>query len=153
MKTRYMMTFAFLAGIAAVTLAQDITPTQGNQEGPVKWVDITATLPAVGNIEAVEKWHYGRLENLTRLGTGDVMLEIRNKEGNTARVICPFDPFVTLAQVSLWYEGPKQLPGRRDYIERMVAFSADADGRVIGLVSLEPLPRNGRRIARAFGPR
>ena len=40
---------------------------------------------------------------------------------------------------------------QKHYIERMVAFDADRSDRIIALVSLEPLPRNERKIARAVG--
>ena len=124
-----------------------------NDTGPGKWVELSFRLPAIGNVEKVSKWTYGRLVNLSYIGDNDVALTIRTAEGPVQRVICPKLPFHALAQVSSWMRASETSISAKEYTERMVAFAADETGRVIAMVSLEPLPRDGKRIARAYGKR
>ncbi|MEE9130617.1 MAG: hypothetical protein V3T84_11415, partial [Phycisphaerales bacterium] len=118
-----------------------------------KWVELSFSLPAIGNVEEVSKWTYGRLVNLTYIGENDVSLEIRTAKGPVQRVICPKVPFHALAQVSSWMRASDTSISAKEYTERMVAFTADETGRVIAMASLEPLPRDGKKIARAYAAR
>ena len=71
--------------------------------------------------------------------------------GGMVTLICPREPFGELAHASRWMENRSNpFPSVRDYIERQIAFDADETGRIIAMASLEPIPRNGRRIANAM---
>ncbi|MCP3902362.1 MAG: hypothetical protein GY715_01905 [Planctomycetes bacterium] len=137
---------AFIAGQAARPQQQQPQP----QVGSVTWIEKSFRLPAVGNVDAVKTWKYGRIERMSRMGENDAILDIRFAEGGTRRVLCPHGPFVELARVSNWFQSGQAGPSGRDFVERMVALDFDADDRVVALVSLEPLPRNARRIADTF---
>ena len=57
-----------------------------------------------------------------------------------------------LARASNWVvpeTGNTQLV-RADYVERMVAFDVDADNRIIAMISMEPMDRDRRRLARGL---
>ena len=90
---------------------------------------------------------------MSYVGNDDVALTIRTAKGPVQRVICPKLPFHALAQVSSWMSDTESSVSAKQYTERMVAFAADETGRVIAMVSLEPLPRDGKRIARAYDKR
>jgi len=142
---------AALASLAAVTLGLAPRPMQAPPPpGAVAWIEKTFRLPAIGNIDAVKAWKYGRIERMSRMGDRDAILEIRDAQGATRRVLCPHGPFVELARVSNWFTSGQAQPSARDFVERMVAFDFDENDRIIALASLEPLPRNARRIADAF---
>jgi hypothetical protein len=98
----------------------------------------------------VKAWKFGRIERMSRMGDADAILEIRDRQGNTRRILCPHEPFVELARVSNWFASGQAQPSARDFVERMVAYDFDANDRVIALASLEPIPRNARRIADTF---
>jgi hypothetical protein len=151
--TKKVMLVVFIFGVLAISQINVATPQ--TEPASTQWVDLSFRLPAIGNIEAVKTWEYGRIASMSRRGADDVLLTIRDKSGQTRQVVCPAAPFADLARVSNWMtdsgqSAAGQLPTTRDCIERMVAFSADNTDRVIGLASLEPLPRRGRRIADAF---
>ena len=109
--------------------------------------------PAVGNIEGVKQWRFGRLESVDRrLDNPDIALTIRIMDGSTVTIVGPPDPLIDLAFQSNWVAGEnKAMPTRPDYAERMIAFDADATGRLIAMASLEPLNRNRNRLFRALG--
>ncbi len=144
---------SFVAIALAVTTTQFVAAARQEDKGPGKWVELSFRLPAIGNVEEVSKWTYGRLVNLSYEGENDVSLEIRTAKGPVQRVICPKLPFHALAQVSSWMRAGETSISAKEYTERMVAFTADERGRVIAMVSLEPLPRDGKRIAKAYGAR
>ena len=143
----------FMAIALVVTTTQLVATAWQDDKGPGKWVELSFTLPAIGNVDQVSEWTYGRLVNLTYIGANDVSLEIRTAEGPVQRVICPKLPFHALAQVSSWMGATETSISAKEYTERMVAFTADETGRVVAMVSLEPLPRDGKKIARAYGKR
>ena len=149
--TGIVLGFVALAFLIAST--QFVTAAMQDDTGPGKWVELSFTLPAIGNVDQVSEWRYGRLVNLTYIGENDVSLEIRTAKGSVQRVICPKLPFHALAQVSSWMRASDTSLSAKEYTERMVAFTADETGRVIAMVSLEPLPRNGKKIARAYDAR
>ena len=80
-------------------------------------------------------------------------MEIRDGGGREHRVWCPRIPFEALAVESNWSANTNQFPTRKEWIERMVAFDFDQDDHIIAIVSLEPLPRDTKRIARAYDSR
>ncbi len=143
----------FVAVALVVTTAQLLAAARQDDKGPGKWVELSFTLPAIGNVDQVSEWTYGRLVNLTYIGENDVSLEIRTAKGPVQRVICPKLPFHALAQVSSWMRASETSISAKEYTERMVAFTADETGRVIAMVSLEPLPRDGKKIAKAYDVR
>lgn len=144
---------SFVAIALVVTATQLVAAAWQDDKGPGKWVELSFTLPAIGNVEEVSEWTYGRVVNLSYIGENDVSLEIRTAKGPVQRVICPKLPFHALAQVSSWMRASETSISAKEYTERMVAFTADETGRVIAMVSLEPLPRDGKRIARAYDAR
>ncbi len=148
-----VIALGFVALAFAFAATQFGTAALQNDTGPGKWVELSFSLPAIGNVEEVSKWTYGRLVNLTYIGENDVSLEIRTAKDPVQRVICPKLPFHALAQVSSWMRASETSISAKEYTERMVAFTADETGRVIAMVSLEPLPRNGKKIARAYDAR
>ncbi len=148
-----VIVLGFVAVAFAFAATQFGNAALQNDTGPGKWVELSFRLPAIGNVEEVSKWTYGRLVNLTYIGENDVSLEIRTAKGPIQRVICPKLPFHALAQVSSWMRATETSISAKEYTERMVAFTADETGRVIAMVSLEPLPRDGKKIARAYGAR
>ncbi len=148
-----VIALGFVALAFAIAVTQFGIAALQNDTGPGKWVELSFSLPAIGNVEEVSKWTYGRLVNLTYIGENDVSLEIRTAKGPIQRVICPKLPFHALAQVSSWMRASDTSLSAKEYTERMVAFTANERGRVIAMVSLEPLPRDGKKIARAYGAR
>ncbi len=149
--TRIVLSIVAIA--LAVTITQFLAAARQDNQGPGKWVELSFTLPAIGNVDQVSEWTYGRLVNLTYIGENDVSLEIRTAKGPVQRVICPKLPFHALAQVSSWMRASETSISAKEYTERMVAFTADETGRVIAMVSLEPLPRDGKKIAKAYDAR
>ena len=143
----------FVALAFAVASARFVTAAMQDDTGPGKWVELSFKLPAIGNVEEVSQWTYGRLANLSYIGDNDVALTIRTAEGPVQRIVCPKRPLHALARVSSWMRASETSISAKQYTERMVAFTADETGRVIAMVSLEPLPRDGKRIARAYDAR
>ncbi len=124
---------------------------QASQPDDVQAVSLCFDLPAIGNVESVKEWRFGRIDNVQRVGTEEIRLGIRTRDEKVHRLVCPAQPFAVLAARSNWMrESGSEFPSRRDFVERMVAFAADDSGRVIALTSLEPVARRGRRIADAF---
>ena len=149
--TGIVLSFVALAFVVAST--RFVTAAMQDDTGPGKWVELSFKLPAIGNVEEVSQWTYGRLTNLTYIGDNDVALTIRTAEGPVQRVVCPKLPLHALARVSSWMRASETSISAKQYTERMVAFTADETGRVIAMVSLEPLPRDGKKIAKAYGNR
>ncbi len=150
MNWRRWRTLAVSAGVAG--LAWTVLASAQSRPDPAgSWVELTFKLPAIGKVDLVKEWTFGRIASLTRLGQDEFILEIRLADGRERRMICPSRPFVDLARVSNWMAGSGSSLSQKHYIERMVAFDADRSDRIIALVSLEPLPRNERKIARAVG--
>ena len=150
MNWRRWRTLAVTAGMAGLAWTL-FASAQTRPDPSGSWVELTFKLPAIGNVDVVKEWTFGRIANLTRRGQDEFILEIRLGDGSSRRTICPSRPFVDLARVSNWMTGSGQSLSQKHYIERMVAFDADRSDRIIALVSLEPLPRNERKIARAVG--
>ena len=109
-------------------------------------------LPAIGNIEAVKTWRFGRIESVVQTGgSDDVKINIRIEDGRVLETIGP-RVLGDLARASTWVvpdTGNTQLV-RADYVERRVAFDVDADNRIIAMISMEPMDRDRRRLARGL---
>lgn len=146
--TVIVLGFVALAFLILATQFDTVAPQDETEPG--KWVELSFSLPAIGNVEEGSKWTYGRLVNLKYIGENNVSLEIRTAKDPIHRVICPKLPFHALAQVSSWMRPSDTSVSANDYTERMVAFTADEKGCVIAMVSLEPLPRNGKKIAKVY---
>jgi hypothetical protein len=141
-----LATTTLLAGLATMAGARQVAL--------VRQLELPRQLPAVGNIEAVERWHFGRLELVEQsTGTPDIVLQIRTEGGEVIRVTAPGPPLLELARASNWFEPARDTPGRNDYVERMIAFDADEDDRLIAMMSLEPIRRSNARLRRVFGGR
>ena len=148
--------FVFFALALAIAGTHFVAAATQDETGSGKWVKLSLRLPTIGNVEEVSNWKYGRLVNLTYIGDNDVALTIRTAKGSVQSVICPKLPFHALAQVSSWMrpsDTSDTSVSANEYTERMVAFTADETGSVIAMVSLEPLPRNGKKIAKVYDVR
>jgi len=138
------------AVVVATARAQETRPETPPPAATVQDIEFCAELPAIGNVDLVKKWRFGRIHRLAAQGN-EILLDLRCEEGVIVSAICPRGPFAELAQASRWMDNRSNpFPGIRDYVERQVAFDIDETGRIIALASLEPIPREGRRIARAM---
>lgn len=152
--TRRNVRRAFVATLVAAVLGIGLIATRPAPAGPPPgtWLEFSFRLPAIGNVDLVTSWEYGRIARVEQSRADELILELRSAAGDTVKAVCPYDPFMELARVSQWLRGSGQTLGARVYVERMVAYDVDDTGRIVALVSLEPIPRDGRSIARAFRP-
>jgi hypothetical protein len=123
------------------------------QDGGVQRITLPSslTLPATGNVDAVNTWRYGRIEQALRTANSpDVTITIRTEDGNVHEIVAPAAPMDAFARASNWMSDVNQSPGRASYTERMIAFDVDQTGRLIAMISLEPMDRNNRRLRRAI---
>jgi hypothetical protein len=138
-----------IGGLSATILAQATTRPAATD---VRMVKLPRELPAIGNIDAVRQWRFGRIESVTQTGgSDDVKINIRVESGDVLETIGP-RVLGDLARASNWTvpeTGNTQLV-RADYVERMVAFDVDASGRIIAMLSMEPLDRDRQRLARGL---
>ena len=134
--------------------AQPQPPQTRPQPGPdgITMMRAPFEFPAIGNIDAVRQWRLGRIERLERrAGMDDVLVDVRTPDGRVQQVIMPLEPVGILVRRCGWLSTPTQtFASRSDYVERMIAFDVDRDGRIIALMSLEPFGRNQSRLRRAF---
>lgn len=137
---------AALLAAAAVGYGQSTRPASS-----VTLMKLPLELPAIGNFDAVRQWRLGRLHEVERTIGADIVLRIRTADGTVHRLIAPAAEFSELVWRSNWVSTPaKAQPGRSDYVERMIAFDADANNRIIALMSLEPVKRDQNRLWRAL---
>ena len=124
---------------------------QARQADPVVDIALPLKFPAVGNVDRVVQWRFGRLEDVSRVGGGDISLRIRMAD-RTVTVTGPGPQLADLAWRSNWVRTPtKTIPGSSDYAERMIAFDYDPGMRLIAMASLEPFDRDRSRLRRALG--
>jgi hypothetical protein len=118
----------------------------------VRGLRLDLEFPAVGNVEGVKTWRLGRVDRVdTIANSSDIFVSFRTGDGSVIRTRGPAGPLDALARASNWLQSPvRSTPGRADYIERMVAFDVDADGRLIAVASLEPVARNRNRLRSAL---
>ncbi len=146
MKASTVLCTTVLVAAAALSPARAVQPT-----GPVKLVDLPLKLPAVGNLDAVRQWRFGRLQQVETSAGPDIVLRIRTADNTVLRISGPRAELAELAWQSNWVSTPsKSKPGRSDYVERMIAFDVDANGRLIAMMSLEPVRRDRSRMRRAL---
>jgi hypothetical protein len=140
---------AVCAGVP-VLLAQEREKSVSDEQ--IRLVELPLKLPAVGNVDAVKKWHFGRLQSVEQHGAGpDIVLNIRTADDVVHRIIGPAPPLGELARRSNWMTAPDAArPGRATYVERMIAFDADENGRLIAMMSMEPMNRARSRLRRAL---
>ncbi|MHC4414676.1 MAG: hypothetical protein ACYS0G_05275 [Planctomycetota bacterium] len=148
------MTASWALVVAGLVFAGGISTAPAARQGPgVQIVDLPLKLPAVGNLDAVRQWRFGRLQQVQRVGgQPDIVLEIRTGDGNVHRVVGPGPALAELARISNWFDPVKARPGRSDYVERMIAFDVDGQQRLIAMMSLEPVYRDRNRLRRALQP-
>ena len=145
-------------GCLSVTLlAQNATeaprePAPQPDRGEVRMMKLPLELPAIGNVAAVKQWRFGRIESVTQTGgSDDVRIKIRIESGDVLETIGP-RVLGDLARASNWTvpdTGNTQLV-RADYVERMIAFDVDDSGRIIAMISMEPMDRDRQRLARGL---
>ncbi len=147
MKVSLALTTAGLVLLAAIsaTLA-------AGQSSPVTLVQLPLRLPAVGNLDAVRQWRFGRIQSTELAGDSpDVRIEIRTLNGSVIRLVGPRRELVEPARRTNWLNRHKSRPTRQHYIERMIAFDVDSQQRLIAMMSLEPMDRDRNRLRRALG--
>ncbi len=147
MKVSLALTTAGLVLLAAIsaTLA-------AGQSSPVTLVQLPLRLPAVGNLDAVRQWRFGRIQSTELAGDSpDVRIEIRTLNGSVIRLVGPRRELVELARRTNWVNRSKSRPTRQDYIERMIALVVDSQQRLIAMMSLEPMDGDRNRLRRALG--
>jgi hypothetical protein len=153
MKSPLVIVIATLALAVGVGLGTALATQPANPES-VRLVSLPLKLPAVGNVDAVRQWRFGRLESVVQAaGQEDIEMRIRTADGVVHSIFGPGPPLSDLARASNWFDLSKPRPGRNDYVERMIAFDVDGNGRLIAAMSLEPLSRSQARLRRAFGNR
>ena len=145
---KQFLPFALAALIGAIgpAAAQRTRP-----DNPVKVMKLPLELPAVGNFDAVRLWRFGRLQEVEQKAGPDLILSIRTGDGRVQRIVGPAAELAELARQSNWLTTTKSQPGRSDYVERMIAFDVDRNGRLIAMISLEPQKRDRKRLRRAIG--
>jgi hypothetical protein len=138
--------------VAASILGQTAPPTAPATATDVVRIRLPLDLPAIGNLEAVKNWRFGRIENVVQVGAqGDIRVRIRTEDGTVHDVAGP-RVLGDLARESNWVSNESSRPQitRADYVERMVAFDMDDQQRIIAVISLEPMERNRRRLQRGL---
>ena len=146
--TLLAVTLAFGAG----TLSAQHQQQGGSQPNQVVKIKLPLELPAIGNIDAVKNWRFGRIEQVVQEGAdADVTIHIRTEQNQVLKVIGP-RVLRELARESNWYypDESNSRISREDYVERMIAFDVDDTSRIIAMVSLEPLDRDRSRLRRAL---
>jgi hypothetical protein len=148
-----------VAAIVTMTLvaaSQTTKPDDPPRESPetVSRINLPLKVPAVGNLDAVKTWRFGRIESVDRtVNQTDIVLKVRLENDEVLTITAPGPPLAELAVASDWvrFSDSKTMVGRKDYVERMIAFDVDESGRLIAIASLETINRNERRLLRAFG--
>ena len=142
--------------LGLMLLAVAVLMLAGSVQNPnlPRLIELPLKFPAVGNIDAVKTWRFGRIQQATRAGNNpDISIDIRLANNSVITVIGPAAQLRELARQSEWFDPVKQRPGSGDYVERQIAFGVDAQGRIIALASLEPSRRDHNRLRRALGGR
>ncbi len=139
--------------VAAVVVVGGVlgqTAAPGTSQGAIVRIELPLKFPAVGNVDAVKQWKFGRLQEVEQTAGTDIILGIRTDLG-LIRVTGPGPQLSELAFRSNWVRTPtRSFPGRSDFAERMIAFDYDPQQRLIAMASLEPLPRDRNRLRRAI---
>ena len=148
------MRMGVIAVIVVAAAAAGFATAQATRPG-LLMMKLPLELPAVGNVDSVRQWRFGRLELIERLGaTGDIRIRMRLANGQVVRVVGPSEQLAALGRACGWVRTETQtVAGRADYVERMIAFDADETGRIIAVISMEPFNRDRARLQRVFGPR
>ena len=143
---------AVLATVVLGRASAQTTTQPARGPGGITMIQPPMEFPAIGNIDAVREWKLGRVDRLERRsGTDDVLVDIRTADDQVHQVIAPREPVAFLLRQCGWLSTPTQtFASQSDYVERMIAFDVDADGRLIAIMSLEPFGRNQARMRRAF---
>ncbi len=145
------MRMAVIAVIALTAAAAGFATAQATRPG-FRMMKLPLDLPAVGNIDDVRQWRFGRIELIERRGTDDIRIRMRLASEQVVHVVGPREPLAALGRKCGWVQTETQtVAGRADYVERMVAFDADENGRIIAVMSLEPFNRSRARLRRVFG--
>ncbi len=147
MKLSLILAALILCGAVAFAAAQASRPARA-----VVGIELPLKVPAVGNIEAVRQWRFGRLQDAEMTAGNDVRLRIMVADGSVLQLVGPGPALSELAFQSNWVRSPsRSFPGRSDTAERMIAFDYDENRRIIAMASLEPIARDPNRLRRALG--
>ncbi len=149
------MRISILLGIAALAAAAGFAAGQTRPSSGHTMMRLPVELPAVGNINAVQRWQLGRVQQIERRGNSDdIVIHLRTAGGRVHRIIGPREQLAILGRRCGWINTDfRVVAGRAGYVERMVAFDVDANGRLIAAISLEPFNRDNNRLRRALGRR
>ena len=139
---------AFAAGVSAHGLAGGWT--DGGQPAEVRAAKLPLELPSVGDVDAAQKWVFGRVHSIAQRGAEELDVQLRLAGGRTESVRAAREPLGTLARACGWVQGDgRVVAGRAEYAERMIAVGVDRDGRMVAAISLEPFDRDLGRLRRA----
>jgi hypothetical protein len=154
MRNRHNILTGLLIGLAAGAGTTTLTAqSQSTSPADLRRIRLPLELPAIGNIDAVRNWRFGRIESVVQVGASDdVTIKIRIESGEVLETIGP-RVLSDLARASNWVSAAdsKDQITRPDYVERMVAFDVDEDRRIIAMVSMEPMDRDRQRLRRGLG--
>ena len=155
MRTRLVLatTLAVMLLGTGFSVAWAVAPQSSQPASAVRGVTLPLEFPGIGNVDAVRNWHFARIEGVELVGNEpDVTLKLRDAQGAVVDVIAPRAPLRELAFASGWVRTEsKSAVTRNDYAERMVAVDVDSAGRLIAIVSLEPIDRDRNKLRRAIG--
>ncbi len=137
--------------MAVVAVALIWSAAFAQDDNPVSRIKLPLLFPAVGNLDKVRLWQFGRLEGAQQAtARTDVTLTIRTVDGLSVRVTGPTAILEELARQSNWVTTDQSHVGRTNWVERQIAFDADENNRIIAIASLEPISRNRNRLRRAI---
>lgn len=155
MKVRspFMLVAAAILGVAATAQQQQPPQPPPRPAGPVQRITLPLEFPAVGNVEAVKQWTFGRVERIEQIARSpDINVSIRTADGTVVRALGTATALDDLARASDWIRvTSRQSTGREDFVERMIAFEVDGQGRLVAVASLETINRNRNRLRTALG--
>ncbi len=148
MKMRRMRVIVVIA-LAAAAAGFVVARTKDEGSGVIR---LPLDLPVVGNVDAVRQWRFGRIESIERSPGEDIGIRIRLANQQVVNVVGPRAPLGDLARACGWIRAdPHSIAGRAELVERMIAFDADESGRIIAVISMEPMDRSESRLRRALG--
>ena len=148
-KTLIGMTAAVLGALSA-GLAVGGIHVQPEQDR-VTMTKLPMDLPSIGDVQAVTRWQFGRVDRIQRRGASEITISIRIKSGDTVDVTGRRELFRELAQKCGWVTGDmRNVAGRSEYAERMIAFGIDDNGGMVAIISMEPFNRDRSRLRRAI---
>ena len=91
------MRMAVIAVIALAAAAAGFATAQATRPG-FRMMKLPLDLPAVGNIDDVRQWRFGRIELIERRGTDDIRIRMRLASEQVVHVVGPREPLAALGR-------------------------------------------------------